>query len=100
MSATGTFTVDVTSKSVIKFELGAVAAVNSLPTYAAACAGGSMFKATVRNWKGTAAATDITAGNCVITTEADVTKNLGNSDTSSENEFYGAKSMTAALKFK
>jgi hypothetical protein len=58
-----------------------------------------MFKATVRNWKGTAAATDITAGNCVITTDTDAGKNLGDSDTSNENEFYGAKSMTAALKF-
>jgi len=60
-------TVDASSdKSVIHFLLGSVANVNSLPTYGAACAGGSKFTATVRNWKGSAAATDITAGNCVI----------------------------------
>lgn len=67
MSAAGDMTVDVSSKSVISVTLGAVATVNSLPTYAAACAGASKFTATVRNWKGTAAATDITTGNCVIT---------------------------------
>lgn len=97
MSAAGTFTVDVTSKSVIKFELGAVAAVNSLPTYAAACAGASKFTATVRNWKGTAAATDITAGNCVITLgTAAATIVTGDS---AEDANLGAISMTAALKF-
>jgi len=67
MSAAGSMTVDVSSKSVISFVLDAVSNVNSLPTYGAACAGASKFTATVRNWKGTAAATDITAGNCVIT---------------------------------
>jgi hypothetical protein len=97
LSSDGTFTVDVSSKSVISFELGAVATVNSLPTYAAACAGASKFTATVRNWKGTAAATDITAGNCVITlSTAAATVVTGNTG---EDASLGAISMTAALKF-
>jgi hypothetical protein len=39
--------VDTTSKSVIGFTLAAVPLVGLLPTYAAACAGGSKFTATV-----------------------------------------------------
>jgi len=89
-------TVDVTSKSVISVTLGAVATVNSLPTYAAACAGASKFTATVRNWKGTAAATDITAGNCVITLAASTDINTG---VTGNDASLGAISMTAALKF-
>jgi hypothetical protein len=96
LSSDGTFTVDVSSKSVISFELGAVATVNSLPTYAAACAGASKFTATVRNWKGTAAATDITAGNCVITLAASAAIVTGDTG---EDASLGAISMTAALKF-
>jgi hypothetical protein len=96
LSSDGTFTVDVSGKSVISFELGAVATVNSLPTYAAACAGASKFTATVRNWKGTAAATDITAGNCVITLAASAAIVTGDTG---EDASLGAISMTAALKF-
>lgn len=100
MNAAGAMTVDITSKSVVSFALAAVATgTNSLPTYGAACAAASKFTATVNNWKGSAAATKITAGNCVITTDTDTGKVLGDSDTSNQNEFYGAKSMTAALAF-
>lgn len=96
MSAAGDMTVDNTDDSVISFVLDAVADVNSLPTYGAACAGASKFTATVRNWKGTAAATDITAGNCVITLAASTSIVAG---TTGEDASLGAISMTAALKF-
>lgn len=47
-------TIDISSKSLIKFTLPAVANANiattNLPTYAALCAGASKFTATVNNW--------------------------------------------------
>jgi len=69
--------VDVASRSFISFTLGAVANPNNslgnvglLPSYAAACAGGSKFTATVNNWKPSGTATAFTTGNCVIVNAA------------------------------
>jgi len=91
-------TVDVSSKSVISFLLPAVAglivnAKNTIPTYAAYCAGASKFTATVNNWKGTGTATKITAGNCVINNVATITLNVGNSAADATN---GATAMAAS----
>lgn len=80
--------------SVIEFTLGAVAEVNSLPTYGPACAGGSQFTATVNNWKPTGTATAFTDGLCVITL-------AGSSDVAGDTAAgLGALSMdTNALSF-
>lgn len=88
--------VDVSnSRSFISFTLAAVANVGLLPTYAAKCAGASKFTATVNNWKGTAAATAITAGNCVIVNAGSLeAENTGSTDAN-----IGAVSMTAGLAF-
>jgi len=88
--------VDVSSsRSFISFTLGAVANVGLLPTYAAKCAGGSKLTATVNNWKGTAAATAITAGNCLILNAASLeADNAGSTDANN-----GATAMAAGLGF-
>jgi hypothetical protein len=67
LTEAGDFVSDESGTSLIKVTLGSVATVNNLVTYAPYCAGASEFKATVNNWKGSGAATAITAGNCVIT---------------------------------
>jgi len=91
-------TVDVASRSFISFLLPAVAtvtvnALNVIPTYAAYCAGASKFTATVNNWKGTASATKITAGACVINNVATAGLNVGNAAADATN---GATAMAAS----
>jgi len=95
MEELATMTVDNSGPSLISFVV--VAEDTTLPTYAAACAGLSMFKATVNNWKATATASDITAGRCVIAIDAANDAVTGAAATDVNK--LGAESMTAALTF-